>query len=518
MTHTTTLTPGQVAEIPIGKLLPDPDQPRTHFDEASLKQLGESLARRVLVPLLVRPAARGKFTIVDGERRWRAAKLAGLKVLPVLLASDDSGDDERSLDQVAVNQLREQLTTMEVARMLADLRQRHFATTNDLAAALDKRGLPPMTPEQIQNAIDLTALPEWLQAMIDARQVEAAHALKLRVLAPWPAAMDEAKKALEDDIRWRNQVTEGDVRAALYQIARTIGVEISTESWYRNPAHFNPKTVCRGCDQKLVLGSDRYCMAPDEFERKNAEAKAAGLLPGGKKPPKKGHLEPDSAAGQHLEAQKAAGREATLERKAREYLHAYLVRRIIAHLRGDATGPGTALDISDELLIWWAMGRPGEHRHGPNSYGGRYDGAKAAGIKCLDDLFARPVALDLEPAACEAAVQVAQELYWRETQVICHQLWGANVATVWTMDEDFVGLFRKAELVELAEAHKLEPPTGKAWAKMKASELKAEILERAGQVIAPAILQGLYQDVDKPVDRWMGWDEDDDEDLEEDAE
>lgn len=498
------LTPGQVAEIPIGKLLPDPDQPRTHFDEASLKQLGESLTRRVLVPLLVRPGARGKFTIVDGERRWRAAKLAGLKVLPVLLASDDSGDDERSLDQVAVNQLREQLTTMEVARMLADLRQRHFATTNDLAAALDKRGLPPMTPDQIQAAIDLTALPEWLQAMIDARQVEAAHALKLRVLAPWPAAMDEAKKALDDDIRWRNQVTEGDVRAALYQIARTIGVEISTESWYRNPAHFNPKTVCRGCDQKLVLGSDRYCMAPDEFERKNAEAKAAGLLPGGKKPAK---VERGTPAGEHLEAQKAAGREATLERKAREYLHAYLVRRICDRMR-------TEIDIAEELLIWRAMERPGEYRAVPNAFGGRHDAAKTAGVKGLEDLFGKK---DLASAKLEAAVQVARELYWREAQVICHELWGTDVAKVWTMDEDFVGLFRKAELVELAEAHKLEPPDGKAWAKMKAGELKAEILERAGQVIAPAILQGLYQDVDKPVDRWMGWDEDDDEDLEEDA-
>lgn len=505
----TTLTPGQVAEIPIGKLLPDPDQPRTHFDEASLKQLGESLARRVLVPLLVRPGARGKFTIVDGERRWRAAKLAGLKVLPVLLASDDSGDDERSLDQVAVNQLREQLKPMEVARLLAGLRATKFASDNELAAAIDKRGLPAMTPKQIQEAIELTELPDWAQAMVDAGELEASAAAKIRVMLPWPKALADAGSQLRNRIKWTGRATGDDVLSALRSAAREYGRDLTlTEHWHSSSAnvvHFNPKTVCRGCDQKLVLGSDRYCMAPDEFERKNAEAKAAGLLPGGKKPAK---VERGTPAGEHLEAQKAAGREATLERKAREYLHAYLVRRICDRMR-------TEIDIAEDLLIWRAMERPGEYRAGPNAFGGRHDGAKTAGVKGLEDLFA---ATDLSSAKLEAAVQVARELYWRETQVICHELWGTDVAKVWTMDEDFVGLFRKAELVELAEAHKLEPPTGKAWAKMKASELKAEILERAGQVIAPAILQGLYQDRADPYPRHWHWDDDgDDEDLEEDA-
>lgn len=506
------LTPGQVAEIPIGKLLPDPDQPRTHFDEASLKQLGESLARRVLVPLLVRPGARGKFTIVDGERRWRAAKLAGLKVLPVLLASDDSGDDERSLDQVAVNQLREQLKPMEVARLLAGLRATKFASDNDLAAAIDKRGLPAMTPKQIQEAIELTELPDWAQAMVDAGELESSAAAKIRVLLPWPKALADAGSQLRNRIKWTGRATGDDVLSALRSAAREYGRDLTlTEHWHSSSAnvvHFNPKTVCKGCEKRVDLGREgRFCMDPAEFERKNAEAKAAGLLPGGKKPQKaKAGAAPEPEA----DEVKAEKRAQTLEEKARDYLHAYLVRHIVEAIRGGD------IDIAAELLIWRAMERPGQHSWGGRAAGLKHDAAEAAGVKSLEWLFASG---DLDDARREAAIEVATELKWRETQVICHELWGGRIDLVWTLDEGFTNLFRKAELVHLATTYKLDlPEKRKSWEACKASELKDALCDQAEKLARPQILQDIYAKVDDPYVRGGGWlEDDDDEDLEEDA-
>ena len=78
---------GRVADLPLSALVADPDQPRKQFGDASLKELAESLkSRGVLTPLVVRAADKaGKFIVVDGERRMRAAKTAGLKKVPVIL-------------------------------------------------------------------------------------------------------------------------------------------------------------------------------------------------------------------------------------------------------------------------------------------------------------------------------------------------------------------------------------------------------------------------------------------------
>lgn len=511
MTSNTALTPGQVTHIPIGKLVADPDQPRKHFDEASLKQLGESMAKRVLVPLLVRPGARGKLTIVDGERRWRAAKLAGLQVLPVLLAGDDISDGDRALDQVAVNQLREHLKPMEVARLLAGLRATRFATDNDLAAALDKRGLPAMTPKQIAEAIELTELPDWTQAMIDAGGLEASAAAKIRVLLRWPKLLKAVEKDVGRRINWSGRADGNDVVGAIRQALRDEGKDLScTEEWNAGSSdavHFNPKTACKGCEHLATIDGHRFCMNPPDFEKKNAEAKAAGLRPGGKQPQK-------TKAGAPLEPEagevKAAARAQTLEEKARDYLHAYLVRHIAEALRGGD------IDIAAELLIWRAMERPGQHSWGGRAAVLKRDAAEAAGVKSLEWLF---TSKDLDDARREAAIEVVTELKWRETQVICHELWGPAIEQVWSLDEMFTNLFRKAELVHLAVTYKLDlPEKRKSWEACKASELKDALCEQADKLTRPAMLRDIYEKVDAPYVRLGGWPgDDDDEDLEEDG-
>lgn len=498
------LQPGTVTELPLSRLVPDLDQPRKTFDEAALAVLGESLKHRVHVPLLVRPGLRGKYVIHDGERRWRAAKLAKIKTLPVLLVdSKGDGATERA-SQLTVNNLREQLTPMEIARTLAVLRKDNFASANELAAHLEASGLPPMTVKQINQAIALVDLPDWAQAMIDAGQVEASSLASLKPALEYPKVLDWIGGSMKRRIEWSGRLTRGDVLEAVAHGFDWVGEELSSHRlnyWSNSPIHFNFEKVCKGCEHLVSAGGQKFCMAPEEFERKNAEAKAAGLLPGGKKPDKP--VTPKTVEAK-AEEEKAAKRAETLGEKARNYLHAYLVQIIVNNMSDGPLLDGVSkIDITDPLLAWDAMKRPGL------SYGGygraavsRYEGDAESGIGSLDDLLR---ATDLDGPKLHAALQVAHELPWRETQVICHELWGPLTA-VWEMDEGFVQLFRKAELIHLAETHKLEPPEGKTWQKLKASEIKAAILERADQVREPPILMDIYQDVAKPLERGHSWD------------
>lgn len=110
-------------ELPVHALVPDPDQPRTDFDEVRLQELAQSLAvHGVVEPLIVTenpdPGEREAhpYTILAGERRWRAARLAGLASVPVVVRLDPLTRDERLLLQLAENDEREDLSLLDRAR------------------------------------------------------------------------------------------------------------------------------------------------------------------------------------------------------------------------------------------------------------------------------------------------------------------------------------------------------------------------------------------------------------------
>ncbi|GHF36882.1 ParB family chromosome partitioning protein [Deinococcus metalli] len=140
--------------VPVGSLRPGVFQPRVHFDEATLSDLARSIRQQgILQPLLVRPEAGGHYEIVAGERRWRAAQLAGLDEVPVLIRT--LNDAEARMAAAVENLQRENLNVIEevrarlqvaaatldvpeseaVARMFA--LDRHPEAAPDLVAALD---------------------------------------------------------------------------------------------------------------------------------------------------------------------------------------------------------------------------------------------------------------------------------------------------------------------------------------------------------------------------------------------
>jgi ParB family transcriptional regulator, chromosome partitioning protein len=110
----------ELRDLAVELLKPNPAQPRRNFDEAALQALAESVRERgVLQPVLVRPRAGGTFELVAGERRWRAAKLAGLDHVPALV---QDRDDATTLEVALVeNMAREDLNPVEEARAVAGL-------------------------------------------------------------------------------------------------------------------------------------------------------------------------------------------------------------------------------------------------------------------------------------------------------------------------------------------------------------------------------------------------------------
>jgi ParB family chromosome partitioning protein len=117
---TTTPPPQELRDLPLEEIEPNLSQARRYFDQATLQELAGSISERgVLQPVLVRPGPEGKYQLIAGERRWRAAKLAGLETIPALLSPYD---DATALEVALIeNMAREDLNPVEEARACATL-------------------------------------------------------------------------------------------------------------------------------------------------------------------------------------------------------------------------------------------------------------------------------------------------------------------------------------------------------------------------------------------------------------
>lgn len=157
--------------VPLASLRPNQAQPRRHFDEESLASLAESIrALGVLQPVLVRPRDEG-FEIIAGERRWRAAKRAGLVDIPVLVRE---ADDLASLEQAVVENLhRQDLNPLEEAAAYQQLISDFGSTHDQVATRVGK------SRAAISNTLRLFQLPPPLQEMVADGRLAAGHARTL---------------------------------------------------------------------------------------------------------------------------------------------------------------------------------------------------------------------------------------------------------------------------------------------------------------------------------------------------
>jgi ParB family chromosome partitioning protein len=171
--------------LPLDRLRPGKYQPRTRMDEASLAELAESIREQgVMQPILVRPVG-GGYEIVAGERRWRAARLAGLAEVPALVREVP---DRAALALALIENIqRENLDPLEEAQGLQRLID-EFGLTHDAAAKAVGRSRSAVT-----NLLRLTALPRAVQDYLHDRSLEMGHARALLALA----AHDQARVAAQ---------------------------------------------------------------------------------------------------------------------------------------------------------------------------------------------------------------------------------------------------------------------------------------------------------------------------------
>jgi ParB/RepB/Spo0J family partition protein len=492
---------GAITYLKLAAVTPDPNQPRKAFDEKALQALADNIRERgILQPLLVRPDG-DKVMIVDGERRWRAAKLAKLDLVPTLRVAEFAERTQLRIDQVSVNQLREQLKPMELARVLRGLRDAG-KTPNDIASVLAKQGHPAMKPAAINDLATLTDLPEWTQAMIDKEQIEPASALPLLYVIAVEGAEKPLRKSLEQAIGYSGKLLGHHVKhsaeTALEKVAINLG---RVESWQRPPiVHFDWKTRCKGCEHLLKLSSGGWCQNAKLFKAHNQEAIDAGLLPGGKLPPKAKPV--TGKAAEREEESKREVREASLGEKARDYLHAHLCVRLI-----EIIPQRTSVQIP--LIVWRALKNPGSRgTRGANAI----DGSIPDKYKSLEQLTAPADTKVVPTAVLDACLNIINELPWRETHLLARQIYGGSVQHVWKLDTGFLNLFRKAELVHLAVKHGCDPGGGRLWDRMKGDDIKSALLEQADKLTRPQILVDLYEgEIEKPYNPLRGWQDDEDE-------
>jgi ParB family chromosome partitioning protein len=161
-----------LAMLAVADIEPHPDQPRRHFDEAALDELAASIAQRgVIQPVIVRPLRQGRYQLVAGERRWRAAQRAQLHEIPAIVR--DLGEREVMALALIENLQREDLNPIEEARAYQRLAEAEGLTQAEIARMVDK------SRSHVANIQRLLALPEEVIALVEDGSLSMGHARAL---------------------------------------------------------------------------------------------------------------------------------------------------------------------------------------------------------------------------------------------------------------------------------------------------------------------------------------------------
>jgi ParB family transcriptional regulator, chromosome partitioning protein len=201
-------TGSSLVELPVEQVSPNHFQPRQHFDEEALASLAASVRELgVLQPVLVRQREDGSYELIAGERRWRAAKRAGLRTIPAVVRSVT---DVSSLEQALVENLhREDLNALEEAAAYQQLIEDFNLTHDEVATRVGK------SRSAVSNALRLFQLPPTIQRLVAEGQLSAGHARALlgtpdrsfqESLAKRAIAESLSVREVEDAVRQRNDL------------------------------------------------------------------------------------------------------------------------------------------------------------------------------------------------------------------------------------------------------------------------------------------------------------------------
>ncbi|HPD14995.1 MAG TPA: ParB/RepB/Spo0J family partition protein [Planctomycetota bacterium] len=187
--------PQQTLEIPVAKVRPNPNQPRHEFDQDSLGELVESVTRNgVIQPIIVRALEDG-YELIAGERRWRAAQLAGLATIPAIVRP---ASENESLELALIENIqRQDLNPMEQARAYKNLIERFSLTQEEAAARLGKKR------SSVANILRLLDLPTDIQDAVSRGTLSMGHARALLALPDRAEQVRLAARIQRDDLSVR---------------------------------------------------------------------------------------------------------------------------------------------------------------------------------------------------------------------------------------------------------------------------------------------------------------------------
>ncbi len=230
--------PAILNELPVDRIVPNPFQPRRYFDEAALAELADSIrSEGIIQPIVVR-GYQGHYQLIAGERRWRAAQLVGLTVVPVRV---QEMPDDRMLEVALIENIqREDLDPIETARAFQRL-------SADLSLSHEEIGRRTGKDRAtISNAIRLLQLPDEVQRLLAERKLSPGHARALLKIADPAQVRQIAAQAVQQQwsVRYLEQFTteqarrdppertpepapqDPNVRAAVADLERSLGTRV----------------------------------------------------------------------------------------------------------------------------------------------------------------------------------------------------------------------------------------------------------------------------------------------------
>ncbi len=179
-----------VTELDINKIIPNPNQPRKHFDEEALQELASSIKLHgVIQPLVVNRAEDGRYMIIAGERRWRASNMAGLTKVPVVIKNYT----EKQIKEISIieNLQREDLNPIEAARAIKQLMDEYNLTQETVSDRIGK------SRSSVANTLRLLSLYPDVIKMIEDGRLSSGHARSLVVVDDTTQQIKLAKQAAD---------------------------------------------------------------------------------------------------------------------------------------------------------------------------------------------------------------------------------------------------------------------------------------------------------------------------------
>jgi ParB family chromosome partitioning protein len=239
----------ELRELPVELIAPNPAQPRRRFDEEGLQALAGSLGERgVLQPVLVRPKAGGTYELVAGERRWRAARIAGLETVPALVRPRD---DAEAIELALIeNMAREDLSPIEEARACAGLVEELGLTREEVGRRVGRSRVA------VSNLVRLLDLPDETIDLLQEGALSEGHGRALLLAEDHGARASLARMAAQEG--WSVRVTEARAREDNARGAASAGREVSGHRRRIGDAHPDQEQAAREIADALggALGAE----------------------------------------------------------------------------------------------------------------------------------------------------------------------------------------------------------------------------------------------------------------------